>query len=82
MMEMSDIEQDEMRNQFAAYKDAGRCLGDWHDRLVLQKFLNDWKNSHDSDFGNIEPILSQVSDEKNNFKEQYFSIIPSIGINA
>jgi len=82
LMEMTEIETEELRNQFAIYKDAGRCLGDWHDRLVLQKFLNDWKNSHDSDFANLEPIINQVSTEKNNLREQYFSILNNIVINA
>ncbi len=82
LMEMSEIVNDDLRNQFAIYKDAGRCLGDWHDRLVLQKFLNDWSNSHHSDIGNLDIIIKQVSDEKTALREQYFSILQAIEMNA
>jgi len=78
LMEMSKIESDNDKDRFQVYKEAGRCLGDWHDRLVLQEFLNQRISQKESDIVNLERFMEHVANDKINFKEQYYSILDKI----
>jgi CHAD domain-containing protein len=77
-LEMEDKETTQNNDRFLQQKEAGRYLGNWHDRMVLYNFLLSGKKNGLIKTKILKPIIIQVKKEMKEFKEQYFSLYENI----
>jgi|GEM_PF-5422320 CHAD domain-containing protein len=76
--EMEYNESTQNNYSYEKLKEAGRYLGNWHDRMVLYNFLISSKKKGQIKTKNLKPILIQVKNEMNEFKDQYFTLYKNI----
>ncbi|MFN8254608.1 MAG: CHAD domain-containing protein [Bacteroidales bacterium] len=65
-------------NQQKLLKEAGRCLGEWHDRLVFCNFLQSLNKQNLKVEIEFKSVLNDLFLEKNVIKEEYIRLLAEI----
>jgi len=78
LIEMSESNPSENIGELQVYKEAGRYLGEWHDRLVLLDFLIQKEKTPPFKNTGLRNIIGLLSEEKESLKNQYFDLFRSI----
>ena len=74
-MEMSKKEIPEFSEELNKHKEIGRLMGNWHDRVILHKYLNDIKKKENGQDDDLNETLTEIRKNKVDIKNKLYIII-------